>query len=319
MLTIARSLRDRAADAYTEFAAHRLSSYNPRWNLDDAHADDWDVQWPAAYEWPAAGDWVGFLERGLKRHTRFRVVNDIPQPYRGTVIFRVSRLGEVRNVAVGYSDYPEIEPECAEQVDLYFKMQFARDGYGLDHIVPGGYVPGGRRLYRSLARVRAERDSLGYRSDVAGRFSLNYAPEIRSRAISLLQNQTSFVFAGGLKRQSYDNFLKEAAGSRICIDLPGLGDLCFRLIDYLAIGSCVVAYPHGCLLHEPLVDREHIVYCKDDLSDLVELCEYYLENDDERERIAANARRFFDANLHQDNLIRYYLHTCADRLYKSLV
>jgi spore maturation protein CgeB len=82
----------------------------------------------------------------------------------------------------------------------------------------------------------------------------------------------------------------------------------------MAIGSCVIAYPHKARLNVPLIDRKHIVYCKEDFSDLIDLCEYYLTHDDEREQIARNAREFFDLNLHKDNLVRYYLRTCLDRL-----
>lgn len=117
-----------------------------------------------------------------------------------------------------------------------------------------------------------------------------------------------------MKMVSYIDFLKEVAQSKICIDLPGLGDFCFRLINYLAIGSFVIAYPHRTMLHVPLVDRKHIIYCKEDFSDLIELCEYYLENADQRETIARNACEFFDLNLHKDNLVRYYLRTCLNRL-----
>ena len=117
-----------------------------------------------------------------------------------------------------------------------------------------------------------------------------------------------------MKSVAYADFLQEVARSKICIDLPGLGDFCFRLVNYLAVGSFVIAYPHKSVLNVPRVDREHIVYCKEDFSDLNELCEYYLKNDSEREEIAANARRFFDLYLHKDNLVKYYLKTILDRL-----
>jgi len=191
-------------------------------------------------------------------------------------------------------------------------MQFDKHGYGRSKVVPGGYVPDGKRLYFHLKRLRKLRDKREYRFDVNARFSLNYAPEIRKKAITLLSEQAKFGFEGGVKTLPYIDFLREAAQSRICIDLPGLGPLCFRLMNYLAIGSFVIAYPHQSLLHVPLVDREHIVYCKEDFSDLVDLCEYYIKNDAERERIASNARAFFDSNLHKDNLVRYYLYQILD-------
>ncbi len=98
------------------------------------------------------------------------------------------------------------------------------------------------------------------------------------------------------------------ARTKIGIDLPGNGDFCFRLIDYLSIGVCVIGPKPRTEFPVPLVDGEHIVYCKPDLSDLVPLCRRYLADDRERTRIARNARDYFDRYLHRDQLARYYLH-----------
>lgn len=264
-------------------------------------------RWPAKYEWDEASDWVELLRFGFTRYLPVETVDDIPQPYKGTVVFEAVFDGSSHRIAIGYSDYLAIDEDCADSCDLYFKMQFDKRGYGRSNVIPGGYVPDGKRLYFYLKRLRKLKDKRDYRYDVNARFSLNYAPEIRRKAIDLLSGQERFGFEGGLKTLPYIDFLKEAARSKICVDLPGLGPLCFRLMNYLVIGTFVIAYPHKSVLHVPLKDREHIVYCKEDFSDLVDLCEYYLDHNDERERIASNARTFFDLNLHKDNLVRYYL------------
>src|SRR5262249_18290776 len=129
-------------------------------------------------------------------------------------------------------------------------------------------------------------------------------------AVQLLSNQSSFHYEGGLSKVRYSRFLREVARSKICIDLPGNGDFCFRLIDYLAVGTCVIGPRHRTLLHVPLVDRKHIVYTQDDLSDLIELCMFYLKNDEARENICQNSRLFFDQYLQRDQLAAYYLSCC---------
>lgn len=143
---------------------------------------------------------------------------------------------------------------------------------------------------------------------------MNYAPEVRRRAVEILRNQNKFQFEDGLKKVHYEEFLRETARTKICLDLLGNGALCFRLINYLAIGTCVIAYPHEARLHVPLENRKHIVYCREDFSDLIELCEFYLQNDEERERVCTASRKFFDDNLHKDNLVSYYLRNCLDCL-----
>lgn len=304
------NIRNRAVDIYMNRFAHR--SADRTWEL--PNNIEASIRWPRDYQWDAASDWVDVLKTGFGRYLSVDIVEDIPQPYKGTVVFQIAINGRTRQVAIGYSDYSPIDEDCARNCDLYFKMQHARDGYDFDNVVPGGYVPDGKRLYFHLRKLRKLKDSKNYLHDVYGRFGLNYAREVREKAVDLLNRQSSFSFEGGMKTVSYNEFLREAARSKICIDLPGLGDFCFRLVNYLAVGSFVIAYPHGNVLHEPLVDRKHIVYCKEDFSDLQELCEYYLENDTMRETIAENGRRFFNLYLHKDNLVRYYLRTCLDRL-----
>jgi hypothetical protein len=126
------------------------------------------------------------------------------------------------------------------------------------------------------------------------------SPEIRGPALRRLATQTRFAFEGGSQLIMETQYLRDIAGSRVCIDLPGEGPFTYRLIEYLAVGSCVVAYPHQARLHVPLRDQEHIAYTKEDLSDLLELCDYFLRNPLERHRLTANALSFVDRYLHRD-------------------
>ena len=65
--------------------------------------------------------------------------------------------------------------------------------------------------------------------------------------------------------------LMDIAASKVSVDLPGNGPFCFRLLDYFAVG-CLY---RGC--------PPHRTYVKDDLSDLVDVCRYYVENEEARQ------------------------------------
>ncbi|HRH40342.1 MAG TPA: glycosyltransferase [Pyrinomonadaceae bacterium] len=306
-------IRQKSIEICLNNFAHKPTITNSNWEINPAELKNVSIRWTNKYQCDEASDWVDILLYGFRKLVKVEIVDNISQPYKGTVVFQIIINGKIRDVAVGYSDYLPIDENCVKECDLYFKMQYDKFGYGYSHIVPGGYVSDGKRLYLQLKKLRTLRNQKKYLFDIYGRFGLDYAREIREKAMEILNKQKLFKFEGGMKKVSYDEFLKEIAQSKICIDMPGLGDFCFRLVNYLSIGTCVIAYPHRTDLNIPLVDGKNIVYMKEDFSDLVELCEYYLENDDKREEIAQNARRFFDLYLHKDNLVKYYLRTCLDR------
>lgn len=275
-----------------------------------------EVHWPTEYEWPVAARFVGPLHAGLSTLTTVER-RAISQPYEGIVLFDICYPAETLSIAVDYHDLPAVNTECVAQAALYFKMQHLRSGYEDPKILPGGYIASRESLYRHYCRLRELRER-GLRSDVYGRFGTRFSAEIRRRAIGILQHQTQLEFTGGTSLALYMQSLREAAQARVCIDMPGNGSFCHRLVEYLAIGCCIVAPRHTSIMYPELCDREHIVYCRDDLSDLAELCAYYVENDLARETVSANAARFFDDNLHPQQLAGYYLRTFHERLGVSL-
>jgi hypothetical protein len=253
----------------------------------------------------------------MARHVRVARL-DLPQPHDGVVSFEWESDGRRYPVALDYWDYPEVNERCAAEAALIFKMQHRRGGYGLENVVPGGFVPalprGRPGLYRMLPRVRRERERRAFRCDVYGRFSVRYATETRRRAFRLLSAQSRLSYEGSLRVTGYGRYLLEAARSRVCLDLPGNGDLCHRLVEYLAIGVCVVGIRHRTELHVPLEEGRQIVYVADDLSDLVEVCERLAHDSKVREEMAREARGFFDRYLHRDQLAAYYLNQLMERL-----
>jgi Glycosyl transferases group 1 len=271
------------------------------------------IRWPSAYQWAPAAKWVNPVLDALRRRVRTET-RDIPQPYAGVVLIEFINGQSKYDVAIDISDSCSINDDCARACHLYFKMQYSRDGYRWDHVVPGGYVPNDSSLYRFLPHLRSIRDRQVFSYDVYGRFGVEFAKDIRQRAVGILSEQKRFSYEGGLKKIRYSAFLREVARSRVCIDLPGNGEFCFRLFDYFAVGACVIGPRHRTQLPSPLVDRKHIVYTKDDLSDLVDLCAFYVENEEERESISRESRQFFDDYIHVDQLAAHYLTRCLERL-----
>jgi hypothetical protein len=270
------------------------------------------VGWPQRSPWPGALRWVETLRQGLAAHVPIDLV-EIEQPYVNMVFFDV-RVGDLSHrVAIDYGDANELSAATVDSARLIFKLQYAETGYGTDDVVPGGYIVGQPQLYKYLSRLRRTRDRDAPRYEVYGRFGPHGLP-VRERVVTDLVRQDRFAFHGSLGTVLYVESLCEAARSRVCVDLPGRGYFCYRLADYLSIGSCIVAIPHENRLHVPLVDGEHIALAAPDGSDFVDRCTHYLEHDDERTRLVHGSREYFDRYLHPDQLAAYYLTTLLERL-----
>jgi len=302
-------LKDNAINLALRYKA-RPSITNRTWRIEPDELADIEIRYPTKYQWAAAHGWYELLLSEWRRRVRV-VMTDLPQPHRGTVAIQFVKGGRAHDVILDYSDYPNIA-EAASDYSLYFKMQYRRDGYAMENVVPGGYVTDSPRLYWNLRRLQRQRDKRQFKHEVLGRFGLDNARDARLRAVEILNEQQRFKYEGGWKTVKYNEFLREIAAAKICIDLPGEGDFCFRLVNYMAIGACVVAFPHRTRLHVPLEDGKHIAYTREDFSDLIELCEFYLHNDEKREAMCTASRKYFEENLHNANLANYYLRTLLD-------
>lgn len=273
------------------------------------------IGWPVEESRPGSRFWTDQLAAGLRSAGVSLELRSIEQPAGDVLIAELDDGSGRQLIAFDREDSPEIDEEIAARTLLYFKMQYASGGYAPENVVPGGYMPANGLLYRHLRRLRTIRSLRRFRYDVYGRFGLRYGGvEIRRRAFELLSARDDFTFEGSLFRYPggpekvpYREYLYEIARARVCVDLPGAGDLCNRLIDYLAVGACVVGPPPRVRLPVPLVDGEHIVHCAPDLSDLSDVCARLARDDAERERIARNARDYFDRHLHRRALGSYYL------------
>lgn len=271
------------------------------------------VQWPLRYQHPLAGVFVRSIKEGFGVVASV-VPADIPQAFPGIVIIGIDLGDGPRRVAIDYYDFTFVNPECAAEVDMYFKLQYARGGYPeYANVRPGGYVTDKPFLYANWCRLRALRRQASPTADVFGRFGLSFSAQLREAAIELLQSEQRITYAGGTGFTYRSRFMREMAGARVCVDLPGQGPFCFRLVEGLATGCCIVAARHAAEMPVELVDGVEIVYCKEDLSDLCDLCVEYALDEEKRAPIEAAAARYFDDNLHPVRMAERYLRVLGEQ------
>jgi hypothetical protein len=186
------------------------------------------IWWPLEYRHPGAhfqadqllGD---LLELGLPVE-----LADIPQPAETVVLFRVGG-DEADLVAFDQDDRQEIVEAIADRVLVYFKQQYANEGYRQPNVVPAGYMPANEVLYRYLPLLRGIRALKLFRYDVYGRFGLRYGnQDLRRRAHEMLSSRTDFRYEGSLFRYPggpdkvpYRRYLFEIPRAKVCVDMPG--------------------------------------------------------------------------------------------------
>jgi hypothetical protein len=284
------------------------------WPVDRAALGEARIRWPNAssYAWSPRKIWGDQVRDALRRYVRLEEA-DVPQPYQGVVNFEFVLGSRTSRVMVETSDYAPLNEDAYRDADLHFKMEFSLEGYGeRDRLLPGGYINNDVAIYRYLPKLRAIRDQAPPLHDVHGRFGLSL--EKRRRPMEILRASSRFRFYGGVGKVRYRRFLEEVARSRVCIDLPSMSSITFRMVDYIAIGSCIVGPPHTNRLLMPFQNGVHCAYCQPDYSDLEEVCAYYLAHEDERLALVRNSRAFFDAYVHRDQMASYYLKHCLERL-----
>jgi spore maturation protein CgeB len=101
-------------------------------------------------------------------------------------------------------------------------------------------------------------------------------------------------------------YLQELARCKIGLNFRGAGWDTLRYWEIPALGGFMISQRPQIMIENNYIDGEEIVFCKDDLSDLIELCEYYLEHEDERKRIANNSKKKTEA-YHTDTQRALYI------------
>lgn len=277
------------------------------WPLLPDELNDVVVRWPRRYAWSNAKYCVEPIRLGIARHIRL-VPADIPQNPGNLVVFELARRSETLRVAIDYDDLPVLHPD-APRTDLYFKFQFRRGGYTDTNVVPGGYVSPKLSLYRHARRWRAVGEHRSDGSPVFARFSPT--SDVRRELLETLRRAgwaTDGVTAGS--GSSWLVYMHDLSRAPICLDAPGRGEVCFRLVEALGAGACIVGPALEAELHVPTGDA--VVRTRRDHDDLVETCERLLRDPVERANLRSRAADYFDRFLDLPQLGAYYMRSMLD-------
>ena len=121
---------------------------------------------------------------------------------------------------------------------------------------------------------------------------------VRTHALDLLQNRFDCRENGTVRNQVFKKYkrkglkyLAELAACRITLNLRGGGWDTMRYWEAPAVGSLMISGRPAIEIPDNFIENEEVIFCADDLSDLVPLCEQYLADTQARNRIAAAGAR----------------------------
>ncbi len=136
---------------------------------------------------------------------------------------------------------------------------------------------------------------------------------IRTKALNLLQHQFDCDTNGTGKGVDLENFartgsfyLEELAACKINLSLRGGGFDTLRYWEIPAVGSLLVSEPADIIIENDFVDKKHAIFCSPSVDDLIDICKYYLKENNKREKLALNGKKHLlehHTDIHRANYI----------------
>ena len=248
----------------------------------------------------------------------------------GTTLLYLSSQLKAKRVVVDSLDYASIPRFYYENADFYFKAQYPKDGKILvKNTGEDGYEASGIHRFSLTPsyKVLNLKTAPSFDRPIDVFFNGSAWPQDRIQLVSKIKSRKSIKFSGGLYNRAdlpFNNvvpkelhcgqlglqkYLASVLGSKVCLNLRGNGENCYRQFEVLHLGSLLLTQEtnnHFCHVEAP----------KDCFGtfdgNILEKAQYYLDHEEERVRIAENGRKFFEEHLHPRKLVQYILETIED-------
>jgi hypothetical protein len=139
----------------------------------------------------------------------------------------------------------------------------------------------------------------------------------RMLALQKLRRIESIRFSGGIYtpgnttgRVNPDEYYREIMRSRIAVSIRGGGfDTC-RFWEIPACRTLLLSEKPDIDIPGGFEDGKHAVFCQNNLSDLTGLVKYYLDHDEQRERITEQGYQHLLRHHACERRVEYFLNLC---------
>ncbi|HAI76575.1 MAG TPA: glycosyltransferase family 1 protein [Microscillaceae bacterium] len=127
---------------------------------------------------------------------------------------------------------------------------------------------------------------------------------IRTKALEILENRFDCTTNGTVKNQVFSKYKRKGKQylaalqqCKIVLNLRGVGWDTLRYWEVPALGGpLMISQRPQIVIPHNFEHQKHVIFCQDDLADLVDICEYYLHHEAERQAIVEEARVFSQVN-----------------------
>jgi hypothetical protein len=245
-------------------------------------------RWQSLKRWiqPLRNDWDLVVVGSCKNKTLESYHSILPLLPQNTPVVLIDG-GDQTDVGgdLVYYKSPHILPniEQKRRFNLIFKREFLPEYTKDSRLVPLPFCMNLDRIPKQLPTDK--------KYDVS--FWAVESHPIRTKALQLLETEFDCAQNGTVRNQQFHHYkrkgsfyLEELARCKIVLNLRGGGWDTMRYWEVPAVGSLMITQKPGIQIPNDFVHGQHVIHCKDDLSDLVDLCRYYLKNETERETIA---------------------------------
>ena len=164
-------------------------------------------------------------------------------------------------------------------------------------------------LFREIKPRPAEKKDV----DILCRAALpkDWSAPLRSTVVPRLESlrdRRRLIVSVPSKRVPDEEYYDELLRSRICVSPYGYGEVCGRDIEATLAGCLLVKPDMSHLRSNPDIFQAGVTYVpvQRDYSDLAETCEYYLDREEERARIAANGYRVLAECYRADSFVEMF-------------
>lgn len=191
---------------------------------------------------------------------------------------------------------PELYTKAIEKrpFDLIFKREYLLNGEYPRNVFPFPFSVNFERMPAPLSIYGHQ--AAKYKYEVS--FWAVESHPIRSQALGLIENKFDCRDNGTHRQQIFKKYrrkgqfyLEELQRCKITLNFRGVGWDTLRYWEVPGVGGFMISQRPQILIPFDFEHGKEVVFCKDDLSDLIDLCSYYLKYEDKRIAIAKAALR----------------------------